>query len=194
MVNHSKQIIFFTNQSDFRKWLEKNHDKMSELLVGFYKAGSGKPSMTWSQSVDEAICFGWIDGVRKSIDDESYCIRFTPRKPRSIWSAVNIKKVEALIRQELMHSAGLSAFSKREENRSAIYAYEREAATLSNDFINKFKSNRKAWIFFKSLAPSYQRTAIHWVMSAKQETTKAKRIDELIRDSEAAKKIKSLNY
>lgn len=105
---------FFANQSDLRKWFEKNHDKKTELLVGFYKVGSNKPSITWSQSVDEALCFGWIDGVRKSIDNNSYCIRFTPRKSKSFWSALNIKKVEELTKQGLMHTAGLASFEMRD--------------------------------------------------------------------------------
>ena len=185
---------FFPTQSAFRKWLEKNHDKEKELLVGFYKVSCGKQSITWSESVDEAICFGWIDGVRKSIDEESYSIRFTPRKPTSIWSAINIKKVEELSQKGLMHPAGLAAFAKRKENKSRIYSYEKEAAVLRNDFMKKFKANKKAWKFFQSMAPSYQRTAIHLVMNAKQEITKIKRLDELIKDSEAERKIKSLNY
>src|SRR5476649_488337 len=122
---------FFPKPSDFRKWLLKNHKKETELLVGFYKVGSGKPSITWPQSVDEALCFGWIDGVRKSIDAESYSIRFTPRKHTSIWSAVNIKKMEELIEKELMQPAGLAIFQKRTENKSMIYAYENEAKKLS---------------------------------------------------------------
>lgn len=185
---------FFPTQSAFRKWLEKNHEKATELLVGFYKVNSGKQSISWPESVDEALCFGWIDGVRKSIDEESYSIRFTPRKPTSIWSAINIKKVEELTQRRLMHPAGLAAFAKRKENKSRIYSYEKEAAVLRNDFMKKFKANKKAWKFFQSMAPSYQRTAIHLVMNAKQEITKIKRLDELIKDSEAERKIKSLNY
>jgi uncharacterized protein YdeI (YjbR/CyaY-like superfamily) len=117
---------FFAKQSEFRKWLDKNHKKETELLVGFYKINSGKPSMTWSQSVDEALCFGWIDGVRKSIDKDSYQIRFTQRKPTSIWSAVNIKKIEELTKQGLMQPAGLVSFENRKENKSKIYSYENE--------------------------------------------------------------------
>jgi len=186
--------LFFRTQSSFRKWLEKNHDKARELLVGFYKVNSGKPSMTWSESVDEAICFGWIDGVRRSIDVESYSIRFTPRKPGSIWSAINIQKVEDLSKKGLMHPAGMAAFAKREERKSAIYAYEKAPENLSDNFLKKFKSNKKAWQFFQNMAPSYQRSAIHWVMNAKQESTKLKRLDELITDSESERKIKRLNY
>ena len=185
---------FFRTQASFRKWLEKNHDKAKELLVGFYKVNSGKQSMTWSESVDEAICFGWIDGLRRSINQESYSIRFTPRRPGSIWSAINIKKVEDLSQKGLMFPSGLVAFEKREAKKSAIYSYEKAPENLSDDFSKKFKSNKKAWEFFESMAPSYQLTAIHWVMNAKQEGTKLKRLDELIKDSEAGRKIKSLNY
>ncbi len=193
-MNDSVKPTFFKTQSSFRKWFEKNHEKEKELLVGFYKVKSGKQSITWSQSVDEAVCFGWIDGIRKSIDDESYCIRFTPRKPKSIWSAVNIKKVEELSKQGLMHVSGLDAFAKREEKKSGIYSYEKEPSVLSDDFLKKFESNKKAWKFFRSMARSYQNTAIHWVMNAKQEITKSKRLEELIKDSEAEEKIKRLNY
>lgn len=192
--NNLNKPTFFPTQSAFRKWMEKNHKKEKELLVGFYKTKSGKQSITWSESVEEAICFGWIDGVRKSIDAQSYCIRFTPRKPTSIWSAINIKKVEELTQKGLMYPAGLEAYSKRKEHRSGIYSYEKDAAVLSNEFLIKFKTNKKAWNFFKSMAPSYQRTAIHCVMDTKQETTKMKRLEELIRDSEVGKRIKRLNY
>jgi uncharacterized protein YdeI (YjbR/CyaY-like superfamily) len=194
IVEKLNNPIFFATASSFRKWLEKNHDKASELLVGFYKVKSGKPSMSWSESVDEAICFGWIDGVRKSIDDESYSIRFTPRKPGSIWSAINIQKVESLSGQGLMQDSGMAAFEKRKEHKSRIYSYEKPPESLSKDFLKEFQSNKKAWKFFQKMAPSYQRTAIHWVMNAKQESTRMKRLAELINDSEAERKIKSLNY
>lgn len=177
--------IFFAKQSDLRKWLDKNHMKEAELLVGFYKVDSRKPSMTWSQSVDEALCFGWIDGVRQSIDKDSYQIRFTPRKPTSIWSAVNIRKVEELIKQGLMRPAGLASFENRKENMSKIYSYENAEAKFSSEFENQFKANKKAWDYFQSLAPSYRKPSMNWVMSAKQETTKLKRLNELIADSQA---------
>lgn len=193
-MNLEIKPIFFATQEDFRKWLLKNHETATELIVGFYKVDSGKPSMSWSQSVDQAICFGWIDGVRKTIDKESYLIRFTPRKPTSIWSAVNIKKVEALTKQGLMKPNGILAFEKRKEHKSKIYAYEKEAVKLSTDFERKFKANKKAWAFFQSLPPSYHRSAIDWVMSAKQEATSIKRLDELITDSGAGRKIKRLSY
>lgn len=181
--------LFFPKQSDFRKWLEKNHDKEIELLVGFYKVGSHKPSLTWSQSVDEAICFGWIDGVRKSIDDESYCIRFIPRKPTSIWSAVNIKKVEELTKQGLMRPAGLAAFARRDESKSKIYAYEREHAKLDDKFEKLFKANNKAWKFFQAQPPYYRKTLTYWIMNAKQEATKISRLEKLIKASEAEQRL-----
>lgn len=176
---------FFATQSDFRKWLKKNHKKETELIVGFYKVGSGKPSMTWSQSVDEALCFGWIDGVRKSIDKYSYQIRFTQRKPTSIWSAINIQKVEDLTRQGLMQPAGLASFEKRKEERSKIYSHEIEEVKFSPELEKKFKANKTAWKYFQSLAPSYKKTSTNWVMSAKQETTRVKRLTQLIAESEA---------
>jgi uncharacterized protein YdeI (YjbR/CyaY-like superfamily) len=180
---------FFAKQSDFRKWLAKNHKTHTELLVGFYKVNSGKASMTWPQSVDEALCFGWIDGVRKRIDDESYSIRFTPRKPTSIWSAVNIKKIEDLTQKGLMQPAGLAAFETRTENKSKIYAYENEPAKLSPDFEKTFKAKNKAWAFFTDQAPSYQKTMIHWIMRAKQEATKLSRLEKTIAESENQKRV-----
>jgi len=178
---------FFAKQADFRKWLDKNHKKETELLVGFYKINSGKQSMTWSQSVDEALCFGWIDGVRKSIDEDSYQIRFTQRKHTSIWSAVNIKKMESLIQQGLMQPSGLASFEKRTENKSAIYSYENLEITFSPAFEKQFKADKKAWNYFQSLAPSYRKPSTNWVMSAKQEITRIKRLNELMEDSKAGK-------
>lgn len=193
-MNLEVQPIFFSSQFEFRMWLEENNKKETELFVGYYKVNSGKPSMTWSESVDQALCFGWIDGVRKSIDDASYFIRFTKRKPNSIWSAVNIKKIEELKRLGLMKPAGIAVFNLRQESKSKIYAYEKEAVKLSKDFEARFRANKKAWSFFQSLPASYHEPAINWVMSAKQETTRAKRLEELMRDSEAGRKIKRLSY
>ncbi|NUQ26738.1 MAG: YdeI/OmpD-associated family protein [Saprospiraceae bacterium] len=184
--------IFFSHQSAFRTWLEANHDQATELLVGYYKVASGKPSMTWSESVDQALCFGWIDGIRRSIDEESYCIRFTPRKPRSIWSAVNIKKVEELTQQGLMRPAGIAAFAKRSAANSEIYSYENELNTFEIEMEEAFKADEKAWEFFQSQAPYYKKAAINWVMSAKQAVTRQKRLEELIADSTAGLKIKQL--
>ena len=139
---------FFSTPSEFRKWLSKNHKKETELLVGFYKVNSGKSSMSWPQSVDEVLCFGWIDAVRKSIDDKSYTIRFTRRKPASIWSAVNIKKTAALIKKGLVEPEGLAAFKKRKEHKSKIYSYEKAPVKLDERFETKFKALKKAWTFF----------------------------------------------
>ena len=174
---------FFAKQADFRQWLEANHARETELLVGFYKVGAGKSSLSWSQSVDEALCFGWIDGVRKSIDAESYCIRFTPRKAKSVWSAVNIAKVAELTAQGLMKPAGIAAFAKREESKSKIYAYENELMKFSDEFETVFKSNESAWNFFEKQANWYKKQMINWVMTAKQNSTRQSRLEKLIGES-----------
>ncbi|SDQ12519.1 Uncharacterized conserved protein YdeI, YjbR/CyaY-like superfamily, DUF1801 family [Chryseobacterium soldanellicola] len=180
---------FFETQEKFRNWLEKNYKSEKELLVGFYKVGSKKPSITWPQSVDQALCFGWIDGVRKSIDHESYSIRFTPRKPTSIWSAINIKKIEELSKAGLMKPEGLQAFELRKEEKSRIYSHEKEPATLDPEFEKQFKSNKKAWDFFSKQAPSYKKVMIHWIMSAKQEKTRLSRLEKTITESERQKRV-----
>ena len=178
--------IFFSTQALFREWLTANHDKETELLVGYYKVKSGYPSMTWSQSVDEALCFGWIDGVRKSIDEHSYQIRFTPRKAQSIWSPINIEKIEKLTKEGLMQKAGIEIFKNRVENKPYDYAFKKDL-TLPSDFESQFRENLKAWEYFESLAPSYKKHSIHWVISAVQEKTKIKRLLELIASSELGK-------
>ncbi|UMQ41402.1 YdeI/OmpD-associated family protein [Chryseobacterium sp. Y16C] len=180
---------FFPTPQDFRNWLEKNHQNEKELLVGFYKVATKKPSMTWSESVDQALCFGWIDGVRKSIDEESYSIRFTPRKPTSIWSAINIKKIEDLTKAGLMTPQGLKAFELRKPERSAIYSHEKELASLYPDYEKQFKANKKAWEFFNNQAPSYQKVMLHWITSAKQEKTRLSRLEKAIRESELGKRV-----
>jgi uncharacterized protein YdeI (YjbR/CyaY-like superfamily) len=181
--------LFFKTPDDFRKWLEKNHNKEKEVIVGFYKKGTGKPSMDWSQSVDQALCFGWIDGVRRSIDAESYSNRFTPRRPNSNWSSVNIKKVAELTRKGLMKPEGLAAFEKRSEARSGIYSFESEAKTFSPEYEKQFMANKKAWDFFSAQPPGYRRLNIFRVMSAKQEKTQWSRLEKLISASEACKRI-----
>lgn len=180
---------FFASPPEFRKWLEKNHLKETELLVGFYKINSGKTSITWPDSVDEALCFGWIDGVRRSIDDISYSIRFTPRKASSTWSAINIAKIEALTKKGLMHPAGIASYGKRQESNSKIYAYEKEAVELGPEYLKQFKANKKAWTFFQSQAPSYKKVATHWVMSAKQEQTRLSRLEKLVTLSGEQKRV-----
>lgn len=168
--------VFFPTAADFRKWLSKNHKKEKELLVGFYKVDSGKPSMSWSQSVDEALCFGWIDGVRRSIDKDSYCIRFTPRRPTSIWSAINLKKMEELSKKGLVKPAGLAIFKMRKEHQARLYSHENEPAKLAVEYEKKFRRQKKAWAFFTAQAPSYQKVIIHWIMTAKQKSTQLTRL------------------
>ena len=181
--------VFFKSSVEFRKWLEKNHRVETELLVGYYKIGTKKPSMTWSESVDEAICFGWIDGIRKNIDDESYCIRFTPRNPRSNWSGVNIQKAEELIKTGKMQACGWDVFEKRKIDRSVIYSYENQPEKLDDPMQRQFQENQKAWNYFHSQAPSYQKTRIYWVMSAKLETTRMARLEKLIVASESGNRL-----
>jgi len=172
---------FFATQARFRAWLAKHHETADELLVGFHKRDSGKASITWPQSVDEALCHGWIDGVRRGLDETSYTIRFTPRRARSIWSSINIKRMTVLLEQGLVTPAGRAAFERRSEDKSSIYAYEqRQAATLTPAQEKQFRASRKAWAFFTAQAPWYQRVMIHGIVSAKREGTKAKRLAALI--------------
>lgn len=186
------EIKFFPTPKDFRKWFEKNHDKKAELWVGFYKKGTGKPSITWPESVDQALCFGWIDGIRKTIDEEAYKIRFTPRRARSIWSAVNIKRMGELMEEKLVHQTGLDAFARRDEERSRIYAYERASIPLSDEYEAIFQKNKKAWEFFESQPPSYKKPVLSWIASAKQEETRMRRLQTLIKDSENGERIAQL--
>ena len=181
--------VFFPQQSDFRKWLTKNHKKESELVVGFYKVNSGKPSITWSQSVDEALCFGWIDGVRRTIDEDSYSIRFTPRRPTSIWSAININKVEQLTKQGLMKPAGLAIFKLRKEEKSNVYSHEKETAQLPGELKTIFKKNKRAWDYFNNQAPSYKKVIIHWITTAKQKETQLRRLNKVMAESEQHKRV-----
>ena len=182
--------VFFATPADFRRWLKKHHKSTAELLVGFYKKGSGRPSITWPESVDEALCFGWIDGVRRSLDDESYTIRFTPRRPGSNWSLINIRKVEALIRDGRMEPAGLEAFKARDEAKSGVYSFEqRENAKLDRKAEARFKANRAAWKFFQAQPPGYRKIAAFYVMSAKREETRERRLKILIEESAAGQRI-----
>jgi uncharacterized protein YdeI (YjbR/CyaY-like superfamily) len=180
---------FFKNKDEFREWLEKNHDKEPELIVGFYKVDSGKHNMTWSQSVDQALCFGWIDGIRRSIDKESYCIRFTPRRPGSIWSAVNLKKIEELTKKGLMHTSGTAVHTSRKPLKSNLYSFENKPTELPEDFEKKFRANKKAWDYFSGQAPSYKKTAMFWIMAAKQEATRLRRLRKIISESEKGSRL-----
>ena len=186
---------YFATPAAFRAWLEAHHATSTELLVGFYKRGSRKPSITWAESVDEALCFGWIDGVRRSVDDDRYTIRFTPRKARSTWSAVNIKRVAELTKLGRMQPAGMEAFARREEKKSQIYSYEqRNDAAFDDEFERTFRANRRAWEFFQAQPPWYRRTATHWVITAKKEETRRKRLATLIADSAYGRRIRPLAY
>jgi len=184
---------FFATPAQFRAWLEEHHDSASELLVGFYKKGSGRPSITWPESVDQALCFGWIDGVRRSLGDEAYTIRFTPRRSRSIWSAVNVARMQELTADGLVHPAGTAAFERRSDDRTAIYSYEqRKRARLPDDYEERLRANPAAAAFFDSRPPSYRRAATHWVISAKREATRERRLAQLIEDSAAGRTVAPL--
>lgn len=174
---------FFKAPSDLRAWFNAHHASATEQWIGFHKKDSGKPSITWPESVDEALCFGWIDGLRKSIDETSYMIRFTPRRPRSIWSAVNVKRANELIEQNLMQPAGLKAFAAREENRSGIYSYEQRSVDLPDPYAKRMKQNAAAWKFFKAQSAYYRKSMNWWILSAKREETRLKRLDRLIEHS-----------
>jgi uncharacterized protein YdeI (YjbR/CyaY-like superfamily) len=184
---------FFPTPADLRAWLERNHEKETELLVGFYKKGSGKPSITWPELVDEALCFGWIDGIRRRIDDESYTIRLTPRKSTSTWSSVNIRRVEELTNQGRVRPAGVAAFERRSKHRSGIYAYEqRRQAKLEPDQEREFRANAAAWSFFQAQPAGYRQTATYWVVTAKREETRRKRLATLIDDSADGRRLRHL--
>jgi uncharacterized protein YdeI (YjbR/CyaY-like superfamily) len=184
---------FFPTPAAFRAWLLEHHETQAELLVGFYKRGSGHPSITWPESVDEALCFGWIDGVRKSHSDDAYTIRFTPRKKTSIWSAVNVAKAKALLKAGKMQAAGKRAFEARTPERTAVYMYEQRAsASLTPAQARALRRNRKAQAFFEAQAPWYRRTAIHWVSSAKKPETRERRFLHLLGRSEREQPISPL--
>jgi uncharacterized protein YdeI (YjbR/CyaY-like superfamily) len=173
--------VFFEDASEFRAWLAAHAYEARELLVGFHKVGTGKPCMKWAESVDQALCYGWIDGVRKGVDADTYTIRFTPRKAGSIWSAVNIDKIAKLREQGLMTPAGEAAFALRSEHRSRVYSHERETpAELEPADLARFKRHKAAWAFFEACPPSYRKRMLHVVTSAKKPETRAARLERLI--------------
>jgi uncharacterized protein YdeI (YjbR/CyaY-like superfamily) len=180
---------FFKTPAGFRRWLEKHHGSATELLIGFYKKGSGRPSISWPESVDQALCFGWIDGIRRNIDEISYSIRFTPRKPGSTWSNINIKRAQVLIDQGLMRPAGLKAFEARKEYRSGIYSYEQRSEKLPDVYEKPLKQNKKAWAFFQAQPPGYRKIIGWWIVSAKKEETRLKRLKKLIEESAQQRRI-----
>lgn len=184
---------FFPTAADFRAWLHANHDRMTELVVGFHRKGSGKPSITWPESVDEALCYGWIDGVRRSLDEHSYTIRFTPRKASSIWSNVNIAKAEVLLATGKMMPAGLAAWERRDPARSGVYSFEREEpAAFDATMERRFRANRSAWKFFCAQPAGYRRVATHLVVSAKRQDTREKRLAALIECSARGERLPQL--
>jgi uncharacterized protein YdeI (YjbR/CyaY-like superfamily) len=184
---------FFSGPGEFRAWLEANHASESEVFVGFHKQHTGRRAMTWSESVREALCFGWIDGLTRRLDDDSYCIRFTPRRPGSNWSSVNVRHVEELIAAGRMHPAGIAAFEARAPEQTGVYAYEnRHEAALSPEQEDAFRRNERAWAFFQAQPPGYRQTAIFWVVSAKREETRARRLATLIDDSARDRRIAQL--
>jgi uncharacterized protein YdeI (YjbR/CyaY-like superfamily) len=186
-------VLFFEVPAAWRRWLQKHHATLREVRVGFHKRGAGRASITWPESVDEALCFGWIDGVRRSLDAERYEIRFTPRKPTSLWSAANVKRARELTELGRMRSAGLAAFARRKEAKTAVYAYEqRGKATLDAASRKKLRQNEKAWAFFQARPPWYRRTAIWWVISGKQAATRERRLSTLIEDSAQGRTIARL--
>jgi uncharacterized protein YdeI (YjbR/CyaY-like superfamily) len=184
--------VFFSSQKEWHDWLKKNHDKKTEVWIGFYKSKSGIKGITNKEAVDEALCYGWIDGLVKGIDEHTWMKRFTPRKPKSIWSKINIKRVEELITLKKMQPAGLKAFELKNDKRSGIYSFENETKEFTGDYLEKFTSNSTAWQNFLAMPPSYRKTSTHLVLSAKQESTRRKRLEELIHDSENNRRIKPL--
>jgi len=183
---------FFATPAAWRAWLERHHATGTELWVGFRRRGSGLPSITWPESVDEALCFGWIDGLRRSLDEAGYVIRFTPRKPKSIWSDVNTKRYQQLLREGLVHASGKAAFSRREASRAGLYSFEQAVVELPPAYEKTFRANRKAWSHFSASRPSYRRAATWWVISARQEPTRARRLATLIADSAAGRLVPPL--
>ncbi|WFA84169.1 YdeI/OmpD-associated family protein [Paenibacillus amylolyticus] len=175
-------VVFFKNQEEFKDWLEEHHAEAIEIWVGYFGISTGRASLTWSASVDAALCFGWIDGIRKTIDKQSYKIRFTPRKVNSVWSAVNVKKVKALIQLGKMRPEGMHVFNNRTDAQG--YSSEQRNVELAKEYEEQIKANQTAWLFFTNLSPSYKRDSIWWVMSAKKEETRLRRLGMLIASSE----------
>ncbi len=183
-------LLFFSDENLFRQWLEKNHLTKKELHVGFYKKKSEKLSLSWSQAVDQALCFGWIDSVRHSLNEDSYCIRFTPRKKTSFWSDINIRKIDELTQKGLMLPQGLEAFSLRKEDRSRVYSFENTAMLLDAPSQKNFEAQHEAWTYFNNCAPSYKKATINWIMSAKKEETKLRRLEKVILASQTQTTLK----
>jgi uncharacterized protein YdeI (YjbR/CyaY-like superfamily) len=187
-----ENVQFFETPQQLRAWFEANHDSATELWLGYHRKRTGRPSVTWQEVVDEELCFGWIDSVRYSLDADRSAQRITPRRKRSVWSAVNIRRYEELDREGLVHPSGRAAFEARDEARSRIYAYENRATALDEARETEFRRHRSAWKFFESQAPWYRRTASYWVMSAKREETRDRRLSVLIAQSKNGERIPPL--
>jgi uncharacterized protein YdeI (YjbR/CyaY-like superfamily) len=183
---------FFATSARFRAWLEGNHDRAPELWVGFHRKGSGKPSISWPKAVDQALCFGWIDGIRKRVDDTSYMNRFTPRRPTSTWSAVNVKRALELIELGLMAPAGMRAFEARRDNRIGIYSYEQRPQELPAKYARPFRANARAWKAWRAMPPGYRKAATWWVISAKRDETRERRLTTLIETTARGERIPAL--
>jgi uncharacterized protein YdeI (YjbR/CyaY-like superfamily) len=188
-VPAAEAVRFFRTPANLRRWFERNHETAKLVWIGFHKKDTGRPSITWQESVDEALCVGWIDGIRKRIDEERYRIRFTPRRPGSIWSAINIARVSVLKREGRMRPAGLAAFSKKRENKAGIYSYEQRPQTLPEPYLSALAARRRAADFFQAQPPSYRKLMAWWVVSAKKEETRQSRMDKLISACEAGRRL-----
>ena len=191
--NKATRAIHFATGQDFRSWLAHNHDKVAELWIAFYKKSAKKQGTSYAEALDEALCYGWIDGVRYAIDAQSYKIRFTARRPKSVWSLINVRHVERLKKLGKMEKPGLKAYQAREQHRTGIYSFEQKRPGLTAKQEKIFRTNRAAWKFYSEQAPWYQRVTGHWVGSAKHEETQQRRLAELIADSAAGRRINRLN-
>jgi uncharacterized protein YdeI (YjbR/CyaY-like superfamily) len=181
--------LFFESAADFKAWLQANHDSVPVMEAGYFKKGSGRASMTYPESVDEALCFGWIDGVRHALDEASYTVRFTPRRPGSIWSALNVKRMQTLIEQRRVQPAGLAAFAARDPDKTNRYSFEQDGVRLDSELEAHFKAHAPAWAYFQAQPAGYRRVATWWVVSAKQPGTRERRLAVLIADSAAGRRI-----
>jgi uncharacterized protein YdeI (YjbR/CyaY-like superfamily) len=184
-------VVIFRSAPDFRAWLERNHGSAQELFIGYYKKGVDKSAMTYQQAVEEALCYGWIDGITYRIDDEVTATRFTPRRPTSSWSAVNIAKIAELSKAGRMHPAGLRAFETRDQRRDAVYSYERPSLAMEAQMLGRFREDAQAWAYWQGEQPSYRRAATYWVMSAKLPETRERRFAELLEVSHAGRRPKA---
>jgi len=192
MTMEPRDVTFFPTAAELRDWFDENHSTADELWLGYFKAGSGRPSVTWSEAVDEALCVGWIDGLVKRIDEVSHAQRFTPRRKGSTWSTVNVAKVAVLTAMGRMRPAGIRAYEARSPARTGTYSYERPVDALTDEEVARFKGEPAAWEDWEARPPSYRKAAIHWVTSAKQPATRERRLAALIEDSLAGRPIKPL--